>query len=228
MTELRCVLFDLDETLYPERRFLLSGCRAVAVALESVRGVPRRESFTFMQYWIRRHGRAHVLQALCRHYVLPRTWVEDMVAIIRRHQPDIRLPSASVDVLESLRAANLRIGVVTNGAPDVQRRKVAALGLAPLVDAVIYGEEHAPGGKPHPAVFARALLRLQVPAAATAFVGDHPVNDVWGAASAGLQTVWLTRRPLRGAVAADAVVEHIADVPQAVFMRLERLRAHAS
>jgi putative hydrolase of the HAD superfamily len=228
MSDVRCVLFDLDETLYPERRFLLSGCRAVAVALESVRGVPRRESFAFMQHWIRRHGRERVLQALCRHYVLPRTWVEDMVDIIRRHSPDICLPAASVQVLESLRAAGLRLGIVTNGVPDVQRRKVAALRVAPLVDGVIYAEDHAPGGKPHPAVFARALLRLQVSAAATVFVGDHPVKDVGGAAAAGLQTVWLTRRPLRDAVAADAVVEHIAAVPEAVFLRLERLRAHAS
>ncbi len=228
MTDVRAVLFDLDDTLYPERRYLLSACRAVATALEGTHGVPRGDIFLFMRSWLRDHGRTQVLQAMRRHFDLPDSGIADLVDIMRAHQPDLRLPRGSVEVLQALRASGLRLGVLTNGLPAVQRRKISALGLAPLVDAIVYAEDHAPGGKPHPVAFARAVLRLQVPAAHTAFVGDHPVKDIGGAAAAGLRTVWISRTGPQAGVPADAVVDSLSAVPHALFVRLARLHAQAS
>lgn len=45
--------------------------------------------------------------------------------------------------------------------------------------------------KPDPRIFAHALAEIGCVAVHTWFVGDHPLNDVLGAAAVGLQPIWL-------------------------------------
>ncbi len=107
-----------------------------------------------------------------------------------------RFPAATAaragasDVLADLRAAGVRTAVVSNGAGDTQRRKLAAAGLAGVADAVVVSGEVG-CRKPDPAIFRLALDRLGATAADAWFVGDHPVLDMDGARRAGLTTVWM-------------------------------------
>ncbi|MNO85275.1 Pyrimidine 5'-nucleotidase YjjG [compost metagenome] len=47
--------------------------------------------------------------------------------------------------------------------------------------------------KPDERIYRIALERLGVAAEDTVIVGDHPVNDIWGAARVGIRGVWLQR-----------------------------------
>ena len=47
--------------------------------------------------------------------------------------------------------------------------------------------------KPEPEIYQLALARLGSRAEETLFIGDHPVNDIWGAGRAGMPGVWLRR-----------------------------------
>jgi putative hydrolase of the HAD superfamily len=93
-------------------------------------------------------------------------------------------------VLNALRAAGLKTGIITNGGMAAQDAKIAGLGLAPLMDVILVSEREGVR-KPDRAIFQRALDRLGVHPRATWFVGDHPEFDVRGAAEAGLTAVWL-------------------------------------
>jgi putative hydrolase of the HAD superfamily len=46
--------------------------------------------------------------------------------------------------------------------------------------------------KPDARIFAQALAAVGCRASQAWFVGDHPVNDVLGAAAVGLRPIWLT------------------------------------
>ena len=46
--------------------------------------------------------------------------------------------------------------------------------------------------KPDPRIFAQALTEVGCVASQTWFVGDHPINDMLGAAASGLRAIWLT------------------------------------
>src|SRR4029453_15601114 len=111
-----------------------------------------------------------------------RAWVE----VIRRHEPALALGSVASAVLAQLRADGWRPGILTNGLPATQRAKVEALGLESRVDAVLYAEEHAPGGKPSRAAFDAALAAVGTPGNCAVFIGDDLVNDIHGARAAGL------------------------------------------
>lgn len=222
MPEATAVIFDLDDTLYAERRFALSGYAAVAVRLAEDTGIPARVLYRFLVRRFRRHGREGLLQALCAAYAIPTADIPRLVEVIRTHAPRLTLPTASRAVLRELRASGHRLGVLTNGLPMTQRAKVAALDIAPLVDVVVYAQEHAPEGKPSPVCFAAALQRLDAIASQTVFVGDHPDKDIAGAVAAGMQSIWLSRRrPVAMGAHADAIAHTLTDVPELVNQLLE-------
>ncbi len=208
------LIFDMDETLYPERQFIRSGFRAVAVDVERRFGVPADAAFEALLRILRRGGRRHALQTLCASFGLPATAVPELVTVIRRHQPALHLPNVSVDVLARARAEGWRLGILTNGLPDVQARKVRALGLDRLVDVVVYAQEWGSGkGKPERESFDVVRARLDTPPALTVFVGDDPWCDIVGARSAGLHTILLRRSAgLRSTTGADRVVTALDDV----------------
>ena len=222
MGEATAVVFDLDDTLYPERRFALSGYAAMATRLAGETGMPAGVLYRFLVRRFRDDGREGLLQALCAAHALPLGEVPRLVEVIRTHPPRLRLPRRSRVVLSELRRRGHRLAVLTNGLPATQRGKVAALGLEPLVDLVVYAQECAPDGKPARVCFTTVLRRLQVAATAAVFVGDHPEKDMGGAAAAGFRTIWLPgRRPGPVPAAAQAVAGSLADVPALVARLLE-------
>ncbi|ABF45411.1 HAD-superfamily hydrolase subfamily IA, variant 3 [Deinococcus geothermalis DSM 11300] len=90
------------------------------------------------------------------------------------------------EVLTELRARGLRIGVLSNTLPSIDRT-LTALGLADLVDVAV-ASCTAGVHKPEPGAFEYALTRLGLPAETVLFVDDRPEN-VAAARALGLQAV---------------------------------------
>jgi len=99
-------------------------------------------------------------------------------------------------VLPALRAAGLRLGVVSNFDGRLPRL-LAACALAKNFEAVVYSEEVGVE-KPHPAIFEELLERLALPAGDVLHVGDSRRDDVEGARAVGMEALWLTRGSRRG------------------------------
>jgi putative hydrolase of the HAD superfamily len=115
--------------------------------------------------------------------------------------------------IRSLRARGIRVGVLTNGPSDLQRRKLRASGLLDEFDAVAISGELGVH-KPDPRAFARALDLLGTRPDETAMVGDGLENDIAGALAAGFAAaVWVERQP--GELPDGAyLVQQIAEVPR--------------
>jgi putative hydrolase of the HAD superfamily len=159
-------------------------------------------------------------QAICAELGLP---PEEATALLRHHRahlPRLRLTRSAAEALRQMKGT-WRVGILTNGMPELQRIKVAALGLDARVDAVVYADEWVAGGKPALDVFARICDDLGVPSARCVMVGDDGVADVQGGRAAGMRTIWL-QRPNRSSPpqgTADATVQSLAEVP-AIAARL--------
>jgi len=96
------------------------------------------------------------------------------------------------DVLATLRAAGLRLVVVSNWDVSLHEA-LATTGLVPLLDGAVSSAE-AGAAKPATPVFARALaLAGAVPAALAVHVGDDAAADVAGARAAGIAPVLVLR-----------------------------------
>jgi len=105
-----------------------------------------------------------------------------------------RLDPNALFVLEALRSAGIKTGIVSNtpwGSPaDVWRQELQRHGLLDRVDATVFCMDVG-WRKPHRAPFERALSLLGVGPAEAIFVGDDPRWDAIGAQGAGLRPVLL-------------------------------------
>jgi putative hydrolase of the HAD superfamily len=225
---MRAAIFDLDDTLYERDQFVQSGFAAVADELDRRFGVPVAWTVATLRRARVGGNEGRELQVLCADHGLPASLIPELVEVIRRHEPVLTLGSVAAAVIAQLRADGWRLGILTNGLPATQRAKVEALGLESRVDAVLYAEDHAPGGKPSRAAFNAALAALGVPARQTVFIGDDLVRDVQGARAAGLFTIRVaapgTRR-IEGD--ADAIVA-LEEVPAAAARLVKGSGAHAA
>lgn len=120
------------------------------------------------------------------------------------------------DLLRTLRG-RARLGVVTNGMPELQRYKASAAGLDGLVDTIVVSGEMG-CVKPDPRVFLAALDRLGVDPANAVMVGDNLARDVEGAAALGMRTVWVSagRELPAGGARPTAVIDHVVRLGEAL------------
>jgi putative hydrolase of the HAD superfamily len=107
--------------------------------------------------------------------------------------------TGAMELLEALRS-KYRLAVITNGGGDIQRLRLAHLGLDEYFDAIVASTD-VDAGKPDRRIFDHASKLLGVPAGETWHVGDSLASDVAGALNAGLQAaVWYN---CNGAVCRD-------------------------
>ena len=104
------------------------------------------------------------------------------------------------EALGPLRAAGLKLAICSNAPfpPELMRRQVEALGIAALMDAVVFSSEIG-RRKPAPELYLAALERLGVAPAAALFVGDRPREDYQGPRRLGMRAVLcsaLAREPI--------------------------------
>jgi len=92
-------------------------------------------------------------------------------------------------VLDELRRAELRLGLVSNGIRDLNQ---FVLHHKLDVDAIVGSRAHG-YVKPHPTIFRSALLQLRVEPAEAVMVGDSLEEDVEGARALGLRAILMDR-----------------------------------
>lgn len=126
----KALLIDLDDTLFPERAYVESGFRAVAAFLEETRQLPADYSFPSMMAFLELEGRGAIFDRIIERFEIrgAEGLVEECVKVYRTHTPEIHPYEGVETTIESLRE-HCTMALVTNGHPDMQRRKLDALGL---------------------------------------------------------------------------------------------------
>ena len=112
----------------------------------------------------------------------------------------------TADVLNRLRS-RYRLGMITNGAPDIQKAKLSRSGLDVYFGVVVISGEIGIG-KPAPEMFRRALDAADVMPDEAVMVGNSLAHDIAGAQQVGMVGVWVNRHAQRPKtdVAPDAEV----------------------
>lgn len=230
MPQLKAVIFDLDDTLYPERSYALSGFAAVARWAEAQFGVPRQQGYAELKQLFEAGVRGDTFNRwLAQRALAEDDWVAAMVHEYREHTPTLEPYPEAAPLLERLQA-DYRLALVTQGYRPGQQRKLQALGLAAYFDPVIImGEEERELWKPSREPFERALSALQIEGPQGAYIGDNPLKDFLGARQLGMATVWVRRPQGEHAQKEPPTPEHAPDVQvgdlAAVPTALEQLTA---
>ena len=175
----QAVVFDLDDTLYPERRYVRSGYAAAGAALR--RRLGRREAF---EEWLWRRfcaGRSDgAFDALSAAFGLQlgRDQIDELVRTYREHRPRIEPFAGAAELLCRL-AGRVRLGLLSDGYLPAQRLKLEALGLGDWFESVVFTEELGRScWKPSPKGFETIRRELSVPHERCAYVADNPATSL--------------------------------------------------
>jgi putative hydrolase of the HAD superfamily len=107
-----------------------------------------------------------------------------------RRQKHIVYPD-TVPVLSDL-SQTCSLGLLTNGAPDLQRRKIEGAGLWAFFNEVLISGEIGIG-KPDRRIFEMLVAKLKSRVETTLMIGNSLSTDIAGAQEAGLRAVWINR-----------------------------------
>jgi HAD superfamily hydrolase (TIGR01549 family) len=106
-----------------------------------------------------------------------------------------------------------QLGIITNGVPDLQRKKLRGAKLEEGFAAIaISGELDV--GKPERGIFEWVCEILKVEPYECVMVGDNPERDVAGGIAAGMKTVWVDRgfKPRDPRFRADLEVKNMLEM----------------
>ena len=121
-------------------------------------------------------------------------------------------------MLEVLKNDGYILGLITNGLPGLQERKLKMLGLDNIFDQIIVtGQYNCP--KPQLTAFNMMGERLNLKPFEMMYIGDNPVNDVDASRKAGYVPVYVNTVgswPRPDIEQCELQVETVAEIPELV------------
>jgi putative hydrolase of the HAD superfamily len=230
LTALKAIVFDLDDTLYPERAYVLSGFRAVGSWVEEQLRVQAESATCQFRQLFDAGARTDTFDQWVRWHGFPdHELVPQMVEVYRRHRPTITPYTETEVVLERLRR-NYLLALLSDGDLDVQQRKLEQLRLARFFDHILFTDAYGPGyRKPSTLPFRTVLEHLNVNGHESVYVADNPTKDFLGARRSGMFTIRVCRpegvysqlEPISGEYAPDEVVSTLGAVLDWIVSRSE-------
>lgn len=194
MSGIRCLVFDIDDTLYLEREYVRSGFEVVGEWARRTLGIP---DFSERAWKIFEDGGRNTIfnQVLesCRVDVTG-SLIQTLINIYREHDPNIELLDDVVKFLEKYNG-RVPLAVVTDGISRSQRAKSRALCLDKYMNPIIFTDELGVGmGKPHPGSFRIIQEKIGVSGSNCVYIADNPAKDFQGPKSLGWNTVRVRRQ----------------------------------
>ncbi|WP_020395558.1 HAD family hydrolase [Thiolinea disciformis] len=212
------LIFDLDDTLYPEHTFVESGFQAVAEMLRMHYGWDESLSLKIMMDTLKMQGRGSVFNELLNSKnCFSKKLVQHCLQKYRQHKPNIQLFPEAKKILEDYNARHLYL--VTDGNKNVQANKIQALAIEPFFRKIFithrYSIKHA-----KPSIYCFDLIRKleKCEWSDMAYIGDNPAKDFVNLNHLGVLTVRVLTGEHSKVIAkpgfdAKLQIQKIADLP---------------
>lgn len=193
---IKCVLYDMDNTLYNESSYFHGAFETIATHISAVFGIEKCIVLQAIEQIFKEKGSLYgylfddVLERLGISY--NDSFITELVNLFHSFEPTLVLYDDVPPTFQYLKMKKIRLGLISNGRAETQRRKVLSLNLEPILDLTIFPEESGKE-KPNPYAFNLALDHFMINHDEAIYVGDNPFVDFSGAAKVGIHTVRIRR-----------------------------------
>lgn len=178
------VVFDLDDTLYPEKQYVRSGYKAVAKLLGDETLADR-----LWEYF--EAGKPAIDELMDSLGCVERK--DECLEAYREQTPEISLYDDVDGMIQRLKGRGIKVGIITDGRVSGQKKKIQALGLDKKIDDIIITDEL--GGvqfrKPCDIAFRIMQQRWRIPFEQMVYVGDNVEKDFQAPRQLGMRSIWV-------------------------------------
>ena len=188
-----CIIFDLDDTLYLEQQYVLSGFKAVDHFLSEQHGINGFFKKANQLFISGERGRIfnQALEAL--EITFTEKFITQLVDVYRQHNPEIELFDDAKWALNYY-SSKMKVGMITDGYQDTQKNKIESLGISKKFDSIVisdaFGREY---WKPHEKPYLAIQSELRVLPEDCIYVGDNVKKDFITPRRLGWQTICVKR-----------------------------------
>ena len=164
------VVFDLDDTLYSEMDYVLSGYKFSSDLIKMLYSKNTFETFVKAL----NEKIPDIFSYVISEHKLPGILKEHLILAYRYHVPNIKLHEGVILTLENLRGNNIPIYLITDGRSITQRLKIVSLKIEYFFEYIFISEEVGVG-KPEPDSF--IAIQRKHPNKSIVYVADNPKKD---------------------------------------------------
>jgi putative hydrolase of the HAD superfamily len=187
------LVFDLDDTLFNEETYVLSGFKSVSKFLQRNNNIDSKESLEFMMKDLKENGRGKIFNNLLVKYsIFTGKRLRKLISIYRMHKPEIKLYKDAFAILNKYN--NISKYIVTDGNKIVQKIKCNALNLDKYMKEIFityrFGIKYA---KPSTYCFHKILDLEKANPGNVIYIADNPNKDFVNLNKEGFNTVRIMR-----------------------------------
>lgn len=221
-SSIRCVVFDLDDTLWTCEPVILNAEHALYEWLEqnyshitdqySIDDVRQQRA----EFAIRNPQIAHDVTALrkqslaelAQEFNYPVSLASEGLSLFRKHRNKVEPFDDALPTIKKVKE-HFKTGVITNGNADLD-----VIGVREYFNFVVTAEE-AGVAKPDRAIFEYAQNKAGLNCHELLYVGDNPTIDVLGSNNSGWKSLWFnpSAMPWTEETKPDAVIQCLSELP---------------
>lgn len=182
----KAVIFDLDDTLYSEKEYVLCGFKAAALELKEIDNA-YEELAAFFEKGM------PAIDSLFKKFGLSDTNLkEKCLSAYRKCKPSLTLYPGAERLLRHLKQRGIKTAILTDGRPEGQRAKIEALGLEKYFDEILITDELGGPIFRKPDTIGFEILQRKLGAAfdEMLYVGDNPAKDFIAPLKLGMRAVY--------------------------------------
>ena len=184
------VVFDLDDTLYSEKQYVLSGYKYLSDLIEDLYSKSVYNIFLKALKLKEKDVFSYVIKEID----LPLCIKKDLIFAYRYHTPNIQLHEGVLPILKQLKKNGIPMYLITDGRAVTQRLKVEALGIKSFFDYMYISEEV---GMPKPSPDSFKAIQNIHHNKSIVYIADNPNKDFLAPSKLGWDTIGLLHKKSR-------------------------------
>jgi len=195
MRKFKAVIFDLDDTLYPEIDYVISGFKVVSSIISRDYNMNQETIFKKMKSLFKidtNNVFDRLLNSINVNY--NKDYIMDLVENYRKHLPKIKIYEDADYIIKYLYSENYKLGIITDGYKIAQKNKLKALNINKYFDCIIITDELGKEyWKPHRKSYEIVKNSLKVKYQEMIYVGDNITKDFVAPNKLGITSVLISR-----------------------------------
>lgn len=196
MNNPKLIILDLDDTLYSEKEFVLSGFRHISEKISFK--IPQLQQSEIYEYLVNSFeiSSKKVFDSLIDHFSIQRYFtVLDLVSSYKYHVPKIYPYYDVIQFLKKVKDKSIPVVLLTDGDVIQQSNKVSALKIEPYFNKIFYSDSYGiDKRKPNIFMYLEILSKFQISRSLVINIGDNPNKDFYVNKSLGIFSIQLRRQ----------------------------------